>query len=164
MRGSVLSQTADLKSSYEQALAGLRIALQQKQAQMSALSAEIRELNSGIVAISRQLTPQGFVGPLFPLHQNSPKYANISLRWAILDVLYESAPMSTAELAEALKEAGVQTRAANFANNVSAILSVNVKEKSEVQQLPSGKWQLTDKGRSAIEHIRTTPRFRQRVP
>ena len=84
----------------------------------------------------------------------------MSVRWAILDLLAESEAKTTAEIAEALIAAGVQTRAANFANNVSAVLSSTMKEgHDEVQQLPDGKWQLTENGRSAIEHIRTTPRF-----
>lgn len=70
--------------------------------------------------------------------------------------------MNTSEIAEALKAAGVQTRATNFANNVSAVLSTTMKEKhSEVEQLPDGRWQLTETGVNAIEYIRTTPRFRR---
>lgn len=73
-------------------------------------------------------------------------------------------PMSTAEIAERLKAGGVQTKAANFANNVSAVLSTTMKEQhKEVQQLPDGTWELTDNGESAIEHIRTTPKFRREV-
>jgi len=85
----------------------------------------------------------------------------MSVRWAVLDLLAESEPKTTAEIAEALIAAGVQTKAANFVNNVSAVLSTTMKEAhSEVQQLADGKWQLTENGRSAIEHIRTTPKFR----
>jgi hypothetical protein len=67
----------------------------------------------------------------------------------------------TAEIAEALIAAGIQTKATNFANNVSAVLSATMKEQhAEVRQLPDGKWELTESGKSAIEHIRTTAKWR----
>jgi hypothetical protein len=91
----------------------------------------------------------------------SQKYARMSVRWAILDLLNESpGGMSTAEITEALKAGGIQTEATNFSNNVSAVLSSTMKtSKSEVESLPDGKWKLTPKGEGAIAHIHSTPRF-----
>jgi hypothetical protein len=71
--------------------------------------------------------------------------------------------MATAPLADALKAAGVQSKAAIFANNVSAVLSTTMKEANEVQQLPDGRWELTETGIGKIEHIRATPKFRRGI-
>jgi mRNA-degrading endonuclease toxin of MazEF toxin-antitoxin module len=72
--------------------------------------------------------------------------------------------MTTAEIAESLLAAGVQTKAANFANNVSAVLSTTMREQPHGEvQLSDGKWQLTEKGKAAIDYIRTTPKFRGAV-
>jgi len=84
------------------------------------------------------------------------------VRWAILDLLADSEAMTTAQIAETIKAGGVPTRASNFVNNVSAVLTTTMKEKhKEVQQLPDGRWELTDNGRNAIAHIRTNPKFRR---
>ena len=153
----------DLKSHYEVVLQDLQAERQQIQQQIAPLQARLKELHTSILTLAKRIDPNT-ASPLpasSPLRTPSMMYANISVRWAILDLLKDSRPMSTAEIAEALRQAGVQTRAANFANNVSAILTTTMKEHSEVQQLPDGKWELTDNGDKAIEHIRSTPKFRR---
>jgi hypothetical protein len=74
-------------------------------------------------------------------------------------------PMTTSEIADALTANGVKTRAANFANNVSAMLSTNMKiaGDEEVEAI-GGAWKLTEKGSNKIQHIVLTQKFRQRCP
>ena len=156
--------TTELKSSYEAVLHDLEVERNEAQEQITSLQARLKELHNSISTLTRRLSPDVSVSPsshsLTPSRLPNRRYASMSVRWAILDLLAESEPKTTAEIAEVLIAAGVQTKAANFANNVSAVLSTTMKEQhKEVQQLPDGKWQLTENGRSAIEHIRTTPRF-----
>lgn len=158
-----MSLNADVKASYEVVLCDLEAEKQQVQQQLVPLQARLKELHNSIVTLSKKLSPEA---PLFrfptPIRPSSQKYANISVRWAILDLLNDTSSMSTAEIAEALREKGVRTKAANFANNVSAVLTTTMKERhKEVEQLPDGKWQLNVNGKNAIEHIRTTPKFRR---
>ena len=94
------------------------------------------------------------------------KYASISVHWAILHLLSEAKqPMTSAEIAEALTAAGVKTRAANFTNNVSAVLSANMRPKGEEEvEMIDGKWMLTEKGRNKIAFIIANPKFRRACP
>ncbi len=159
--------TPELRSSYEAVLQDQESEYNDVQQQISAGQARLKELNNSISTLRKRLNPDASVATtshsslVTPSRPSSKKYAYMSVRWAILDLLAESEPKATAEIAEALIMAGVQTKAANFTNNVSAVLSTTMKEQhDEVQQLPDGRWQLTENGRGAIEHIRTTPRFR----
>lgn len=153
--------TGDLKAHFEAVLQHLEAERQQKQQEVAAGQARIKELNTSITTLSRTLNPDAPLRSSSSLRPASLKYANISVRWAILDILHDSGPMLTASLADALKAAGVQTRAANFVNNVSAVLSATMKEASEVQQSSDGHWELTKTGVEKIEYIRTTPKFRR---
>lgn len=155
----------ELKASYEAVLRDLEAERQQVHAQIAPLQARLKELHGNIISLSKRINPDAVAPPrlITPLRSQNLKYASISVRWAILDLLKNSQPMSTSEIAEALKQAGVQSRAANFANNVSAVLTTTMSGHTEVEQLPDGKWQLTENGENAIEHIRTTPKFRRGV-
>jgi hypothetical protein len=83
------------------------------------------------------------------------KYSGMSVRWAILSLLSEDAtrPMNTGEIAIALQEGGITSGAANFAGNVSAVLSVMGKQKGEVTSGDNG-WIISPIGRQAWAHIR----------
>ncbi len=158
-----MAPTVELKASYEAVLRDLQTEQQQIQQQLGPLQARLKELHHTINTLSKRVSPDASLSraPL-PFRQPSLKYANMSVRWAILDLLNDSLAMTTPEIAETLKEKGVQTKAANFANNVSAVLSTTMKDKhKEVQQLPDGKWQLNENGKNAITHIRTLPKFRR---
>ncbi|HLY97685.1 MAG TPA: hypothetical protein VKT33_01330 [Candidatus Angelobacter sp.] len=153
---------SETKTHIEAAIKHLADERDQKQQIVTALHTRIKELNSGIATLQSSLTPESSAYP--PSFAPRPlRYENISVRWAILDLLHDSEKaMTTSEIAESLKAAGVQTRAANFTNNVSAVLSTTMKEKhKEVQQLPDSRWELTENGIQAIEHIRTTSKFRR---
>jgi hypothetical protein len=159
--------TPELRASYEAVLRDQESERNEVQQQVSAGQARLKEIHNSIATLLKRLNPEAATtnptsSSLTPSRQSSKKYVAMSVRWAILDLLLDSQKaMTTAEIAESLIAAGIQTRAANFANNVSAVLSTTMKEEhSEVQQLPDGKWELTENGKSAIEHIRTTPKFR----
>jgi hypothetical protein len=80
----------------------------------------------------------------------------MSVRWAILHVLGDThAPMSTGEVVESLQNggAGVHSKANNFSNNVSAVLSDMKNERLEVESL-DGRWVISENGRSALAHIK----------
>ena len=153
--------SSELKAHYDAVLHDLESEKVEVQQQVGALQARLKELHTSILTLSKRLDPNT---PLSPSSISSrppnQKYSNISVRWAILDLLNDSPAMATAEIADTLLKSGIQTRATNFANNVSAVLTTTMKEEhQEVQQLPDGKWELTDKGKDAIEYIRTTSKF-----
>jgi len=163
LEAECMSLNPELKASYEIVLQDLESERQQVQGQLGPLQARLKELHHSIRTLSDKLypdTPFLFRSPT-PIRPPSLKYASISVRWAILDLLSGTPPMTTAEIAEMLKTKGVRTKATNFVNNVSSVLSTTMKEHAEVQQLTDGKWQLSDTGKSAIDHIRTTPRFQR---
>jgi hypothetical protein len=162
--------TPELKASYEAVLHDQESEYAEVQQQVSAGQARLKELNNSMGTLRKRLNPDEATAtsPLLtsanPSRQSSRKYAYMSVRWAILDLLAESEAKTTAEIAEALISAGVQTKAANFVNNVSAVLSTTMKEQhDEVQQISDGKWSLTENGKSAIEHIRTLPKFQAAI-
>jgi hypothetical protein len=73
--------------------------------------------------------------------------------------------MTTADIADTLKSEGVVTKATNFTNNISAVLSSTMKGvKGEVAQTSDGKWELTERGRNSIAYVRTSAEFRRRCP
>lgn len=91
---------------------------------------------------------------------HSVRFATISVRWAILYLLDEHESLSTAEIADALQAGGIRSRASNFNNNVSAVLSNMKTGRDEVDQA-GDKWIITETGRSAINHIRANFRARR---
>jgi hypothetical protein len=152
---------ADLKSSYDAVLNDLKAERDENVRLISTYQARLKELNASISTLSKRANADNASpSSLVPSRPANQKYASMSVRWAILDRLADSEKNTTAEIAEALLAGGIQTRAANFANNVSAVLTTTMKEEhKEVEQQPDGKWRLTDKGKEAIEYIRTTGRF-----
>ena len=90
-----------------------------------------------------------------PASVRAGKYAGMSVRWAILNLLNEDAtrPMSTGEIAEALQQGGITSTSRNFSANVSAVLSNMNNERGEVTSTENG-WTIAPTGRSAWAHIR----------
>jgi hypothetical protein len=155
--------SSELKVSYEAVLHDLEAEQADTHQQLVQYQNRLKELHHSILTLKKRLEVADPPSPTSTTLSRQPdrKYTYMSVRWAILDLLAESEAKTTAEIADALKAAGVQTKAANFANNVSAVLTTTMKEQphDEVHQLPDGKWELTENGRRAIEHIRTTPKF-----
>jgi hypothetical protein len=147
------------KSAFEIVLHNFELERQAIQQQLSALQSRLKVVNGGILAVSNRLNPDSpSSNQIQFLRPPGDKYATVSHRWAILDLLNDSPAMTTAEIAETLSAAGSRTKSKDFVSTVSAVLSSNMKE--EVRQLSDGKWELTATGREAIEYIRTTPKFR----
>jgi hypothetical protein len=154
----------ELTAHYEAVQRDLEAQRDDVQQQVGSLQVRLNDIVHSIATISKCLNPD--TPPSGPLPISRPatgKYAYMSVRWAILDLLSDSQAKTTPEIAEALIAAGVKTRAANFANNVSAVLGTTMRDHAEVRQVPDGKWELTEKGRAAIDYIRSTPRFRGAV-
>lgn len=152
----------DSKGHVDAVLQLLEAEKEQVQKQVAAGQARLQELHASILTV-KSLNSSAQSLQSFSSRPQHLKYAYISVHWAILDLLHDSGTMFTAAIADALKAAGVRTRAANFVNNVSAVLSTTMKEHNEVQLLPDGRWELTETGIEKIEHIRTTPKFRRGI-
>jgi hypothetical protein len=126
------------------------------------LQRQLREMEttiSGILRIAPPHVVNGWVSGHHPAPSQihvipSQRYVNISTRWALLIALSEASfPMSIASLADELTAGGFRTEAANFNNNISAVLSRMKSSRSEVD-VSDGKWFITDVGRSAITYIK----------
>jgi hypothetical protein len=86
------------------------------------------------------------------------RFSFMSVRWAILILLDEAkTPMTQAEISEALEAEGIRakSKATNFGNNVSAVLSNMRSPRNEIE-VKDGRYQITANGRSGIHHIKLT--------
>lgn len=90
------------------------------------------------------------------------KYAGMSVRWAILNLLAEDAshPLSTGEIAVALQQGGITSSGKSFSGNVSAVLSDMGRVRGEVSSTDAG-WIITEIGKSAWAHISAKRREQQ---
>ena len=156
--------SSEIRASYEVVLRDLETDRARVYEEVATLQRSLKELDYNIASLQRRLNPNSApLRALAVVRDPAKKYANISVRWAMLDLLNDSGPLATADIADALKSAGVMSRAINFTNNVSAVLSTTMKEHDEVK-LDDGKWQLTETGRNAIAHIRASGKFRRACP
>lgn len=119
----------------------------------------ITEIESGIAAL-RRLMPHEQSQVAKPrqeplLNVAEGKYAGMSVRWGILELLTEDAtgPMTTGQIADALRAGGTKSDGKNFASNVSAILSDMNRVRGEVESGPEG-FTITASGRNAWIHIK----------
>lgn len=159
------------KAKFQGALDLLLEEREQKHQEVVKIQKALRELDGAIITLRQRIDPTLLPHvmpqpPANPRYREDQRYADISVHWAILHLLSEAnRPMTTGEIADGLQARGVRTRAANFANNVSAMLSSTMRERGdeEVETIDGG-WRLTERGRNKIAHIMTTPRFLQRCP
>src|SRR5438874_2293135 len=104
----------DVRTSYEVVLRDLESERTDVQQQLAGLQSRLKDLHNSISTLTKRLD-QDDAFPSRPQIVSRPpkdKYAHMSVRWAILDLLNDSAAMTTSEIAEALLAAGVQTKAA----------------------------------------------------
>jgi hypothetical protein len=89
------------------------------------------------------------------------RFANMSVRWAVLKFLAQEAagPRKTAEIADALERGG-NPRATKTA--VSAVISDMVNRRSELEQKDDG-YQLTQSGKMAWAAIEHSARYENRA-
>ena len=163
--------TEELRSQYQAVLKDLITRRSGHQKEANEHQRAIRELDPTIAGISKLLEGgvplQGTLPltaapapiPIRPtVASQGRRYATVSTRWAILDLLDRSDPMSPSDIADALLAEGIHTKAEKFANNVSAVLSDMKSPRGEVDSNGT-KWEITERGRNAISHIRTTRRI-----
>lgn len=154
-----MPQAGETRAAYEAAYRHLEDERLEIMRVLAPLQARLKEVLGTQASLRKRINSDATTSSPNPSRPNQ-RYARISVRWAILDLLSTSPNgMSTSEIAEALIAGGVQTEAANFANNVSAVLTTTMKPKQEIAPLPDGKWKLSPTGESAIAHIRTTDKF-----
>jgi hypothetical protein len=138
-----------------------RAVLDDLQSQRNELQYRIKEIDTAITSLHR-LIPEAarneFPTPAMPSVPSAVvphgKYAGMSVRWAILNLLAEdaTAPMTTGDIAEALLKGGIQTSGKSFSGNVSAVLSGMNHDRKEVFSNATG-WVVTETGKSAWAHI-----------
>lgn len=162
--------TPELKSSYEAVLKDLESERATVHEEVASLQRKLRELDQGIASLYRRLGVPAVTAARAATQSRFPsdkKYADISVHWALLHFLLCEAktPMTTSEIADGLKAGGVQTRAANFTNNVSAVLSSNMRPKGEEEvEMIDGRWRLTETGRNKATHVIMSEKFRRACP
>jgi hypothetical protein len=91
------------------------------------------------------------------------KYSGMSVRWAVLAYLAEEArePVATSVIAQALLDGGLTTRGRDFRSNVSAVISVMIRDRGEAENTENG-YRITANGRAAWAAIQKTPQYRSR--
>lgn len=120
------------------------------------LAARLDETDAAISAMRKMMPDsEASVGqqrPSVPVIGDG-KYAGMSVRWGVLNLLAESANtrMTTSDIASALQAGGIVTSGKSFAANVSAVLSDMYRGKQEVVSGDDG-WELTEKGRQACAY------------
>jgi hypothetical protein len=153
-----------------------RAVLEDLQRQRNLLNLKITEIDQAISSLHRlipedvkpdmpvQAHPKPYVAPGQLSLGTVGRYSGMSVRWAILNLLSEDAtgPMGTGEIAVALRQGGITSNAANFAGNVSAILSVMSKQKGEATAVEDG-WVISPIGRQAWAHIRAKREAQQQA-
>jgi hypothetical protein len=141
-----------------------RAVLEDLQKQRNEYRLKINEIEQAMASLHRLIPEDAKPGLPPPAYTNGSKpqvsqangrYGGMSVRWAILNLLSEFAigPMTTGEIAIALRAGGITSEAANFAGNVSAVLSVMANKKGEVQTVNNG-WTISPIGKQAWAHIR----------
>jgi hypothetical protein len=127
----------------------------------------LRAANPGNNPSDLQANPQNHrpeIREQSPRVASTRSYRGISVRWAILWMLFEASPvpMTRNRIAEALQRGGISTAGKDFLSNVSAILS-QMSSKGEVSQVSGEGWFITERGRSCWELIRQTEKFKQQT-
>lgn len=92
------------------------------------------------------------------------KYAGMSVRWAILNLMADGwvDQLTTPQMAEALIAGGVSSRGQNFNANVSAVVSEMHRQKNELAPggTEPGTYRITPHGREVWESIKHTGKYR----
>jgi len=132
---------------------------------------ELKAVEQAILGIRALLARDASL--LVQIPQSSPgtstaeRYAGMSVRWGVLQFLAEDAdgPASTAEIAAALRKGGMTTRGRDFISNVSAVISVMVNKRQELEPIAgegAGSYHLTQTGHAAWSAIKMTTQYQAR--
>ena len=120
----------------------------------------IEETISGLTKmLGNQHQPVSLPAP-HPVVTTAERYTGISVRWAILNLLGEDAhgPMSSAQIADTLKNGGIISNGQNFTSNVSAVISDMTNKRSELESTDSG-YRLSENGRAAWNAIKHSAKY-----
>jgi hypothetical protein len=153
----------------------LQAALRDLELRQKDLREEMTAVEAGIAGIRAVLArdasllvqiPQN-ANPLQASISQATRYAGMSVRWGVLQYLAEDAngPASTAEIAAALLKGGMTTQGRDFISNVSAVISVMVNKRQELEPITgegAGSYRLTQTGHSAWHAIKMTNQYQAR--
>jgi len=151
------------------------VVLADLQTRRAKLAVEIQQIDAAISGLRTLIGQSAEVAPGFSPRSSLPqqmhgasldstRFSNVSVRWGVLWYLAEFAEgyVKTATIADALLRGGYKSKAAQFPNLVSAVLS-NMKTKEEVEANSDDGatgYQLTEKGRQTWTAIRQGHKFR----
>jgi hypothetical protein len=147
----------DAKSHYAYTLKEVEARGNELAAKIADMQRELRENETAKVVLWRLLGISPAPAPMQrPNISDAKKFANVSVRWAILWLLSETKkPLTVSEIATALQDGGVDSNAADFNANVSSVLSTMRSKRQEVD-VTDGRWAIAEVGTSAIEYIKAT--------
>jgi hypothetical protein len=128
--------------------------------QRAVLNFKIGEIDSAVAALRRLMPVDEIASPVatqLPMAISNGRYAGMSVRWAVLNLLAEDAvgPMDTGAVAEALAAGGITSNGKSLAANVSAVLSDMKNARNEVTTTPNG-WVITQAGKQGWIHAKAS--------
>jgi hypothetical protein len=166
-------------SLYQQALDDLELRrakciedLNKNQEDLAKLEMAITGLRAAMgITVNFKIQPsEASVGRIARPSDYDKRYANMSVRWAILKLLAEggripSRPMKSADISDELTDGG-NDKASKA--TVSAVISDMVKkrqelQRQEVEQSEDGGYQLTETGKHAWNAIKHSPKYANRA-
>lgn len=129
---------------------------------------ELRAVEQAIAGIRALLARDASLLVQIPQNEretsSANRYAGMSVRWGVLQYLAKDArePASTAEIAAALRKGGMTTSGRDFLSNVSAVISVMVNKRQELEAVGDGTYRLTETGHNAWNAITGTNQYQSR--
>jgi len=147
--------TPELKAHYDAVARDLETRKITHRAAIEEHKRALEEIDQTIAGIKRLTTEMNGSRDSVHVLAGGRRFATMSMRWAILHVLGETqGAMASSDIADALRAGGANSNAVSFNSNVSAVLSKMKSGKGEVSLTESGKWEMTDIGRSVLARIK----------
>lgn len=154
----------------------LQTALRELEGRQKDLRDEMATVEQGIAGIRAVLARDASLLVQIPQNAAPPKptpisqygrYADMSVRWGVLQYLAEDVhePATTSEIAAALLKGGMTTQGRDFISNVSAVVSVMVNKRQELEAITgesAGSYRLTQTGHAAWHAIKMTNQYQAR--
>jgi hypothetical protein len=141
----------------------LEIRIDQGNASIARLLAKLNAYEESAGAMGRPATTAMQVSPPVTSVPDRLRYAGMSVRWAILYLMADSAmdSLTARQIAEALISGGVRTNGQSFNANVSAVVSVMVRKSGELERAREfGAYRITPRGREVWDTIKGSKRYR----
>jgi hypothetical protein len=163
----------DLYEHYKAILAAEKAETKQLEIEKQRIEAKIETVRASIARIVAKLTTYEEAIAAKPMNLFSPpspsavperlKYAGMSVRWAILNLMADGGvdQLGTTNMAAALLAGGVRSNGQNFNANVSAVVSEMHRQKNELAPGDTdGTYRITPHGREVWESIKHTAQYR----